>query len=1188
VLAVAAVGGVVATLKGGGGNTPGPTPVADPGFSREAWHELLLEYRDWFGALEKDLDDATMREKLSRDPHLKKMLSRLAAAQRAGGEGAFDPKKIAGLPAGTTLQSLLREEAEPPEGAQTAEAVKRTNAALEEIRAVRAALSPEAWPTLKTLIEQRDAFAARGWGAAKTTLAVHIDNLEFRRGARVAEALANLVETAEESGKAAARWAAIEAIAAKLNATGDAVLAGFEAWAAEYGVSSAGAAGIEAIKELERRLAEAEALGARLAAFVEPGGEWGGIDQELFAADSKVHKDVRGGAEVTAATFEDWLVQVRGYRSLDPALDPRAKWTTVELGGGPLGTGSVRGPEALQHVVRHHRGLTEELGAEIDAATAAAMQELRAVLDQLHTLSWNRTNQAKVTELERQATEAATRLAAHLGKQAEDRRLELAQGWEDVVRSVRGREAVVAGAADSALNTAWRRWRDALLAEVTPQGGGVGDLAELRTRARALEEVVRSLDEALPREALRPAAERPWAAALVNAAASERERLLAGLVERLGATAPAAGDAALASVLEGLRAEQAQAVERLSQLGAACARLEGLLDLGYGLAEAPAGGGETAAALAGAARQVLATFGEDVAAAVQPVLARVEALETMAQGADKAALARLVSQARADRPEEALNAWRRLGELDWPSSPAELEQELGLRQPLSSVVDLVGDAARKAALEAELEAGALARWERGVSRLSDAAAIEAAVASMDAWGVQPGQVRDGRVRYNIALAGLRRALRDPALSDERTAEEVRRFLEATAELPREVIASGAAAELRTALEALMREVEGSETPARPDVTKLGPGAVPGWTGEELDGGTAVVFRREGAGPEGPLELRFVAVQVQDQQGGAPRTVYLGETELSLRDVIALVGAERQWSEMMRLLGTDVLRGPAIWRPDGGMIARNTYWTTPHAMITDERPAFAPGLGDPSDKYQVTREQGPPSLEMPMQQIPGTAAIFLARLAGCRLPTSAEWLAAYEQLGAEAEQTVWNLRDVTWRTQQEHVRRVREEMTRQNIRGGISAFVWPDEGIFEPLGINVPSADRATSLETNDGRLFFAPVSSMPGLRLQHLVGNVAEFVFDDPAAISALARGDAEGVVRVAESGALKVIGGSALSAPEVDVRTAQSVDPLDAEVPFADVGVRLAFDAGTGVLRERLVARAARAAGPEGYLTGG
>jgi hypothetical protein len=200
------------------------------------------------------------------------------------------------------------------------------------------------------------------------------------------------------------------------------------------------------------------------------------------------------------------------------------------------------------------------------------------------------------------------------------------------------------------------------------------------------------------------------------------------------------------------------------------------------------------------------------------------------------------------------------------------------------------------------------------------------------------------------------------------------------------------------------------------------------------------------------------------------------------------------------------------------------------------------IADWYNRTQIGNERGErapelnPSRRQPMQYVSAKAAMLAASLAGCRLPTAGEWTAAYKSV----EQHVGvNLRDRSWRLELEHLNRL-----------GLNKRCRPDAGMFTPAGEQPSDAvwKRADESELNDGILWFREVPPNPSVFVD-LVGNMAEMVSDDGAKVG--------------------VIGGSALSPPDRDVRVAF---PLAAEQlggGFCDVGFRLAFsEPGVGVER--------------------
>lgn len=199
-------------------------------------------------------------------------------------------------------------------------------------------------------------------------------------------------------------------------------------------------------------------------------------------------------------------------------------------------------------------------------------------------------------------------------------------------------------------------------------------------------------------------------------------------------------------------------------------------------------------------------------------------------------------------------------------------------------------------------------------------------------------------------------------------------------------------------------------------------------------------------------------------------------------------------------------------------------------------------------------------KLPMQYVPAPTALYLAGALGCRLPTSAEWAAAYARPAPNAR---WNLRDEIWQRQLEYVAKAAPGKAPGQPE-------WPDAGAFIPKDAKVAIQQNARWFKTRDDVLWFREVDVDDGHDFHNLVGNVAEFVWDDPRAFETLADKSLASVRKLIEQHAdeLHVIGGSALSAPELKFDQPLPVDLAETgNVPsawngYADVGMRLAFSA--------------------------
>jgi hypothetical protein len=209
-----------------------------------------------------------------------------------------------------------------------------------------------------------------------------------------------------------------------------------------------------------------------------------------------------------------------------------------------------------------------------------------------------------------------------------------------------------------------------------------------------------------------------------------------------------------------------------------------------------------------------------------------------------------------------------------------------------------------------------------------------------------------------------------------------------------------------------------------------------------------------------------------------------------------------------------------------------------------------------------------------------------------LPTSEEWLAAYNEFEkGSATPPAWNLRGEgqgrpTWRTQQDYAR--------QLDVNGQKGLPYPDKGIFLPTRLlfsDVTGAaakpwtgDALTKIAAGrvsagtaayqNNTLWFVPVdkenaaanASKPAIH--HLVGNVAEYVFDGDNATAVVTNNtpSTSAIDEALKAAATKlfVIGGSSLSPPDIPFNEKQAVN-LSAEgvkKGYCDVGFRLAYTA--------------------------
>ena len=521
-----------------------------------------------------------------------------------------------------------------------------------------------------------------------------------------------------------------------------------------------------------------------------------------------------------------------------------------------------------------------------------------------------------------------------------------------------------------------------------------------------------------------------------------------------------------------------------------------------------------------------------VQALVKDDLARIRRLAAL-DGASRGDLVKAIS-ASSD-VETALRAWQLLGAETilpaWPSGDDELMMEYTLRQRLAISFKAVKDPREAEAPTLELAQQAPIRWRRFVENARSEGALISAWKLRTPFGADDAQLAQlsPRARFNLYLSCVRLA----AVNNDNAAatQAVGGLSAAAKELkdhPRVAGISGRIARIG------LPEAFADRNPG--DTFSL---ALPG-------AARPVLFKR-----------------VEPAAGARP--FYLCTTDISVTQFSTALEAGNAWAQARQLPWpaepgkTDARRGPRTWEWGASSLATPLLWLAP-----DEYNAYPPAfLAGRFNRMALSDAVGGnPSPDHPMQYISAEAALFYAAACGCRLPTAAEWQAAYAAYESKVLLEKWNLRDQTWEMQRAYV-----------ASGGGSR--WPDEGIFRPAPPVAPAAAvgrAAASRPNRDGTLYFLPVGVSNAAVFHHLVGNVAQYVcsasdqFED-----APDKKTAEGIRKFVDAAphSLFVIGGSALSPPEFPVDK-----PLPVARPdegYADVGLRLAFTAPSRSLAEKV-----------------
>lgn len=1180
------VAGVVLALAAGGGaywwlNQDGDSGetklVATEGVDiKDAWAGLCNAYFNGFGKFVEGLGSKSAgagaaRSALESDPWMKeKILGLLDKAEKQKVE--LDPKKI-----DRSNLAYDRMKFNPPSDGQAA---SRAQLAWSVVRQVQEALRD--WPLLEEMGTSQKKFAELQWNQTAGELGRRVEAVS-PASPKVEEIVAAL-QTRNRIQSAWLKWEGLLKLSEALKGTGDPTLIQFREYMVGQVAEPAGspAAAGQALEALDRRMDQMEQLGAEMRGVMGQAG-WGKVQWKLLPP----------GPALMQMNRQAWVARANlglDYAALEPSEMPYASqaaawWTalgeTEKVMAAKTYVAKASGralpmSDPLGGLEEWLSAMQAELDGKIKTAPEALVKRIRhetaqipdarQTLGNLRKLEPVKKNLPRMNELSRQLGTSLKELSETVRRPAED-----PAEW---IARMRARADV--SLVSAAINKSWAAGRDAMLA-----GANVEQLKvdfkkfdDLKARVEMVEEVLRKLDKLMDRGQAGAGREREWNKALAAEMDAIRE---VRIIQALQAGDPAnyadkpatALDGAWMPVITMYQADRKGLDERIGLLN----EIQDMLEAGYDHAESPGAGGRSLQALeallAGAPKFEAGIEGR-MGQAVAPLMKELADLKAVASINQPAELAGIVEKDDLKRVSRIRSAWKKLGTLGWPASLADLQAEEKLRARMELMSRQLAEVRAKA-VRAELTSEGAARWLACYVKLKDEADIRTALQMRARFEVADG-VMPVEARFNLALEDLRNAAagwKSGMAKDEQVSAGLEMFITRFKELK---IPQGD--DVAKNLETIGR----GPAPQGPDPKLVGPASelvADGlrWAGGGEAGADLVSYKWMPPGGRAELKLDFKLVK-----GTGTTPVYMGMSEVSVElfvDVLKAAGP-RGFDEIEKLLdmkrdSDDGRRGPVSWRwnRQGSMQWFGKWlYRNPSQVQTDQKLYFDGYAGGVS-----------PTGAMPLQYVSPQAAVYFSRLLGCRLPSSAEWKAALEQEGRNPVSA--NLRDKTWASQHARIKQLRDELGEINDRPE-----FPDTDIFPRVALPMGDPPRGpaalAAVEEDDGKLWFdevMPAADAPSLKVRHLVGNVAEFVFDEPAKMledlkdpKALSAADVDKFMEGAGKGLAGVIGGSALSAREIKV---DQVNPLQemaaARKGYSDVGFRLAFAAGPGSRLDRL-----------------
>ncbi|MEE9129641.1 MAG: hypothetical protein V3T84_06445 [Phycisphaerales bacterium] len=554
----------------------------------------------------------------------------------------------------------------------------------------------------------------------------------------------------------------------------------------------------------------------------------------------------------------------------------------------------------------------------------------------------------------------------------------------------------------------------------------------------------------------------------------------------------------------------------------------------------------------------------------------------------------IVLDRRVEDPAFTVAAWRKHCELVKPE-PKMPEAEIELLGVVNEVIGGLQSAVRQGVLKGEVAN----RWLAREQELTERDDYPPLLAQRGTFHIDDERL-DARLTFNIALEELKQWHETDAKAEDEQQQrkKIEEFIDGARDQP------DLRANARGVLDDFIDLRDDEKT--GPNPREIGPvftyssgggGGVPGFKGtfvrwdydeqqSDLENGILsyiwrgsaprfdqrprrpdhrLTFRQVRSGDEGPVTY----LSIDEVSVGLFWDLVTHRTDNALMN--GLPWGSLIWEGLAEAIPGGNPPGPVAWKWDGVSSPRGIIFTK--KWMPDAEP----------DYYGVSVDVDTPADVHPIQQITPAAAIYVARLIDCRLPTVKEWEQAVGPVDVQkiltgpSPEEKWrravefsaldeelpNLRDETWRRQRDYLAGLRGTIPPGPRRRSLSLPEWfgsprnPEEG---------------QGVEWDDETLWFRRTSqdatSQDGGRFRNIIGNVAEFVWRDHSSILKREFRSLD-EIRISlrdqrENLPLQVIGGSALSDwVKVRVMEAQQIQRPDQEIGRSDVGFRLAFTAG-------------------------
>jgi hypothetical protein len=589
-------------------------------------------------------------------------------------------------------------------------------------------------------------------------------------------------------------------------------------------------------------------------------------------------------------------------------------------------------------------------------------------------------------------------------------------------------------------------------------------------------------------------------------------------------------------------AEEAEASKQASELASQLELAASMLADGAQLSDA-ADAGRTLAKLVEDVRSSASFANVAESPNARRVVQRVSLINQIGASSDVAFVARHMAEPGDGNLAVSVVSLERLAAMGWPRDAAGVEQAAaGLKSCRGAAVG-VRDAARGELVRKRIDQAGRAMWLAAWKAVpaDDMTRQTEIVGAMKDFGVEASSLDDVE-RYNVQLVGFKQRVASIAPAD--LDGQVEKFVNEAPETARESLEP---------IAALLAERRASDA-SGPAIDKLGPGSLEGAKAWKLAaptdaGGAWLVF-------EPPVDSKIKTPLVFGRVTTSIGASYVLASEVSIGLFASTIDQSGNWGDVVKL---GRLEAKAQLRRDG---PAGWEWELSGSQVSGLRPAAlqnrTTGRGwFDFDNYMAKtpyfapgKEPEAPSAQTPMQYVSPAAAVYVAKLLGCRLPSVDEFASVISQ----SDQGNANRRDEAW---------LNANTALYTKTGGRNTTSLDGE-IFLPAGVTALNRAKAlAAVQMNDGTVLFRQVPGASAAQAwQDATGNVSEFVVADASVWGGVPSGIAELREWTSKSESLRVMGGSALSPGEIEPASAYPVKGVSSLLGYSDVGFRIAFDA--------------------------